>query len=240
MHSIYPVFSPNAWATTASTTGLHHQNNHETLAHVLAAMYATLTLYAATNLAPESVAILPSMVPQIRLPQDAPKGVVKQLSFSASRIFPGTVHDVPVFIPAQYNGSKPACVYLKMDGYNPKGKRLLEGLIAGGFMPVTIGVFVKPGVLSAADGTKRPGRPNRIFEYDSLGDSNVRFFVEELLPFVAKELSLNLSTNGNDRCIAGGSSGGITAFNAAWERPDAFSRVYAVSPSFVAEFAGVS
>jgi sugar lactone lactonase YvrE len=45
---------------------------------------------------------------------------------------------------------------------------------------------------------------------------------------------LKLSTNGNDRCIAGGSSGGIAAFNVAWERPDAFSRVYANSGSFVA------
>ena len=61
-----------------------------------------------------------------------------------------------------------------------------------------------------------------------------RFLVEELLPFVAKEFNLKLSADGNDRCIAGGSSGGITAFNAAWERPDAFSRVYANSGSFVA------
>ena len=78
------------------------------------------------------------------------------------------------------------------------------------------------------------GRRNRCFEYDGMGDNNVRFLVEELLPFVAKEFDLKLSTSGNDRCIAGGSSGGITAFNAAWERPDAFSRVYANSGSFVA------
>ena len=78
------------------------------------------------------------------------------------------------------------------------------------------------------------GRRNRCFEYDGVGDNNVRFFMEEILPFVAKTFDLNLSTNGNDRCIAGGSSGGIAAFNAAWERPDAFSRVYAVSGSFVA------
>ena len=67
-----------------------------------------------------------------------------------------------------------------------------------------------------------------------MGDNNVRFFVDELLPFVAKQFDLKLSTSGNDRCIAGGSSGGIAAFNAAWERPDAFSRVYANSGSFVA------
>ena len=78
------------------------------------------------------------------------------------------------------------------------------------------------------------GRRNRCFEYDGMGDNNVRFLVEELLPFVAKKFDLKLSASGNDRCIAGGSSGGITAFNAAWERPDAFSRVYANSGSFVA------
>jgi enterochelin esterase-like enzyme len=32
----------------------------------------------------------------------------------------------------------------------------------------------------------------------------------------------------------GASSGGIAAFNAAWEGPDRFSRVYACSGSFVA------
>ena len=67
-----------------------------------------------------------------------------------------------------------------------------------------------------------------------MGDNNVRFLIDELLPFVAKEFHLKLSNSGNDRCIAGGSSGGIAAFNAAWERPDAFSRVYANSGSFVA------
>ncbi|MEO6740918.1 MAG: SMP-30/gluconolactonase/LRE family protein, partial [Chthoniobacteraceae bacterium] len=36
------------------------------------------------------------------------------------------------------------------------------------------------------------------------------------------------------RCMSGGSSGGIAAFAAAWNRPDAFSRVYAASGSFVA------
>lgn len=170
----------------------------------------------------------PSIKPEAILP-----GEVKRCSFSQSAIFPGTVRDVAVFIPAQYDGSQPACVYVKTDGYNPKEKTLLETLIATHEMPVTIGVFVRPGDLPAPmKGTQ--GRRNRCFEYDGMGDNNVRFFIEELLPFVAKEFNLKLSTSGNDRCIAGGSSGGITAFNAAWERPDAFSRVYANSGSFVA------
>lgn len=164
---------------------------------------------------------------------DVPRGKTKEFSFADSAIFPGTRRAGAVFIPAQYDGTRPACVYVRQDGYNPPEKLMLERLIAAGEMPVTIGVFISPGEMPAPmPGTL--GRRNRCFEYDGVGDNYVRFLTEELLPFVAKTFTLRLSTNGNDRCIAGGSSGGIAAFNAAWERPDAFSRVYANSGSFVA------
>lgn len=163
----------------------------------------------------------------------APKGAIKEFTFSESRIFPGTRRTGAVFIPAQYDGAKPVCVYVRQDGYNRAEKSVLESLIASGDMPVTVGVFVRPGELPAP-APKMHGRRNRCFEYDGVNDNYARFLVEELLPFVAKEFGLNLSTNGNDRCIAGGSSGGISAFNAAWQRPDAFTRVYANSGSFVA------
>ena len=174
----------------------------------------------------------PYVAPDIK-PEAILKGEIKSFSYSNSVIFPGTVRDVTVFIPAQYDGTKPACVYVKTDGYNPGEKQLLETMIATKEMPVTIGVFVRPGDLPATVNNTM-GRRNRCFEYDGVGDNNVRFLVEELLPFVAKKYELKLSSSGNDRCIAGGSSGGITAFNAAWERPEAFSRVYAASGSFVA------
>jgi gluconolactonase len=166
-------------------------------------------------------------------PPETPKGMTKEFSFAESVIFPGTRRGGTIFIPAQYDGTKPACVYVRQDGYNPHEKLMLETLIAAKEMPVTIGVFISPGeVPPPMKGTL--GRRNRCFEYDGVGDNYVCFLTEELLPFVAKTFDLNLSTNGNDRCIAGGSSGGISAFNAAWERPDAFSRVYANSGSFVA------
>jgi gluconolactonase len=170
--------------------------------------------------------------PEIK-PEAVLKGALKNCRFTDSAIFPGTVRDVTVFIPAQYDGSKPACVYVQTDGYNAREQPLLETLIATREMPVTIGVFVRPGDLPA-NVKDAMGRRNRCFEYDGVGDNNVRFLVDELLPFVAKKFDLKLSTSGNDRCIAGVSSGGIAAFNAAWERPDAFSRVYANSGSFVA------
>ena len=175
----------------------------------------------------------PAVAAGLRLDPLAPKGEIKDFTFNDSKIFPGTKRVGSVFIPAQYDPKKPACVYVRHDGYNKGEKKFLESLIATGDMPVTVGVFVRPGEVPAPmKGTQ--GRRNRCFEYDAVNDNYARFLVEELLPFIAKEFNLNLSTNGNDRCIAGGSSGGISAFNAAWQRPDAFTRVYANSGSFVA------
>ncbi len=175
----------------------------------------------------------PSYTPPAMDPKDIQQGRIETFQFTQSKIFPGTVREVTVFIPAQYDASKPACVYVKTDGYNPREKANLELAIATKEMPVTVGVFVRPGELPAPMKGTAPRR-NRDFEYDGVSDNNVRFFDEEVLPFVAKQYQLNLSTSGNDRCIVGGSSGGITAFAAAWHKPEAFSRVYCVSGSFVA------
>ncbi len=163
-------------------------------------------------------------------------GVIKQAPFDHSEIYPGTKRTVTVFIPAQYDGSKPACVLVQQDGYNPSEKGMLEALIADKEMPVTIGVFVTPGDTPATTPTSMVRR-NRCFEYDDISPRYVTFITKEILPFVEKTFGVKLSESGNDRCIAGGSSGGISAFNAAFERPNEFTRVYSNSGSF-ADFRG--
>ncbi|HEY1049484.1 MAG TPA: RICIN domain-containing protein, partial [Prosthecobacter sp.] len=188
---------------------------------------------AGTGVAEANVETGPKYEAPVIKPEDIKAGEIKQFQFTQSKVFPGTARDVTVFIPAQYDGKKPACVYVKTDGYNPREKVMMETMIATGEMPVTVGIFVKPGTLPAP-GKGASDRRNRCFEYDGISDNNVRFLDEELLPFVAKEYQLNLSTDGNDRCMSGGSSGGIAAFTAAWHRPEAFSRVYAASGSWVA------
>ena len=51
-------------------------------------------------------------------PQEgAPKGSVTQHSWT-SEIFPGTVRDYWVYVPAQYDESNPACVMVFQDGAN--------------------------------------------------------------------------------------------------------------------------
>jgi len=136
-------------------------------------------------------------------------------------------------VPKQYDGTKPACVYVNQDGVQWNAPAVFDNLIAKGDMPVTIGVFVTPGVVKALDGNAALDRFNRSLEYDGMGPNYARFVLEELLPAVEQKTTSDgrkivLSKKGNDRAIGGSSSGAICAFIAAWERPDAFSRVFTV------------
>jgi len=165
-----------------------------------------------------------------------PKGVVSKHSWT-SKIFSGTTRDYWIYVPAQYDKEKPACVMVFQDGggyQDVKGGRwrvpiVFDNLIHKKEMPVMIGIFINPGVLPAA-GPKQLARFNRSYEYDNPTDQYARFLIDEILPEVSKTYSL--SANPNDRAICGASSGGICAFSAAWHRPDAFRRVLSTIGSF--------
>ncbi len=163
---------------------------------------------------------------------DAPKGEVTKYSFNQSKIFPGTVRDYWVYVPKQYDGSKPAPGMIFQDGIQYNAPVVFDNLIHKKEIPPLIGIFVMHGRVRASS-TNALDRFNRSYEYDGLGDNYARFLLEELLPHIIREQKLNLSTNGNDRAIAGASSGGICAFTAAWERPDAFRRVFSNVGTYV-------
>jgi gluconolactonase len=169
---------------------------------------------------------------------NVPKGEVLRFSYDRSTIFPGTTRDYWVYVPAQYTPSKPACVYVNQDGLQWNAPAVFDTLIYEQAMPVTIGVFVTPGVVKADDSRVALDRYNRSYEYDGLGDAYARFLLTELLPDVETRKTTDgrailLSTSGNDRAIGGSSSGAIAAFTAAWERPDAFSRVFSAIGTYV-------
>src|SRR6187200_2684368 len=82
-----------------------------------------------------------------------PKGEVLKFSFDQSKIFPGTWREYWVYIPAQYQPGKPACVYVNQDGIQWKAPTVFDNLIYNKEMPVTIGVFVTPGRVLADSGT---------------------------------------------------------------------------------------
>ena len=167
-----------------------------------------------------------------------PKGEILKFKFDKSKIFPGTTREYSVYVPAQYKPDKPACVFVCQDGVKYKAPTVFDNLINKKEMPITIGVFVTPGVVKAADGNASLDRFNRSYEYDGLGDGYDRFLLEELLPEVETKTTtdgrpIRLSHDANDRAIGGESSGAIAAFSAAWERPDAFSRVFSSIGTYV-------
>jgi len=167
---------------------------------------------------------------------DVPTGRVTSGTFTASGLYPGTRHDYRVYVPAQYAAESPAALMVFQDGptyADPKGHFratvVLDNLIHRKAMPVTVAVFVSPGVVEPT----RPGATKqsiRSFQYDTLDDRYVRFLVEELLPAALGDL--RVSADPKDRAICGSSSGGICAFTAAWERPDQFGRVLSHIGSF--------
>ena len=164
-----------------------------------------------------------------------PRGTITQQTWT-SKIYPGTVRDYWIYVPAQYSALKPACVMVFQDGGGMVAETgswrapiVFDNLIHKGELPVTIGVFINPGVLLAASPNQQ-NRYNRSYEYDALGDRYARFLAEEILPEVAKHYSI--SKDPNDYAIAGASSGGIAALNAAWNRSDVFHRVVSFIGSY--------
>ena len=168
--------------------------------------------------------------------EGVPRGVVTKHVWDQSTVYPGTVRDYWIYVPAQYDKSKPACLmifndgggYVRENGHS-RVPIVFDNLIHKKEMPVTIGLFINPGVIPASAAGAQ-ARRNRSFEYDSLGDQYARFLIEEMLPAVGKQY--NLMDDAEGRAVCGISSGGICAFTVAWERPDAFSKVYSMIGSF--------
>ena len=177
--------------------------------------------------------------PDSQVRDGVPQGKLIGPTIFRSKVFVNTVRQVWVYVPAQYKPETAACVLVFQDGQraiNPKGviraPVVLDNLIHAKQIPVTIGIFATPGQRGdeypARIGTGNPN--NRSVEYDSLGENFAKFVVDELVPEVKK--TYNLSDEPEDHAIAGFSSGGIAAFTVAWERPDAFRRVYSAIGSF--------
>ena len=166
-----------------------------------------------------------------------PRGKVEGPLIWKSHVFPNTVREYWIYVPAQYDPSVPAAVMIFQDGHKYvnveqeyRAPVVMDNLIHRKEMPVTIGLFVNPGHDSetfpenrfrAATGRSSTTRPN--------GDY-ARMLIDELLPELAKRYTL--TTDPERRALVGASSGGICAFTAAWERPDYFRKVVSHIGSF--------
>ena len=173
-------------------------------------------------------------------PDAGPKDGVPEGRLGAHRhrgaaVYPGVERGYQVYVPAQYDATKPAALLVFQDGSGYLGAEtnarvVLDNLIHARQIPVTIAVFADPG----EHGPGLPiygGKNNRSVEYDSTDDAYVRFLVDELLPAALDGLAV--SPDASDRAIVGISSSAQAAFAAAWHRPDQFSKVVSHIGSFV-------
>ena len=197
----------------------------------------------ATTLPAENYPVHPDSVRK----EGVPKGKLIQMpKWTDSKIYPGTERDWWIYVPAQYDGSSPACLMVFQDGGGSIGESgnyrvpvVFDNLIHAKEMPVTIGVFINPGNDPVKNPPPKPGEKkrekpfkpsNRSAEYDTVSDAYSRFLLEEILPVVQKQYKITQDPIG--RAICGNSSGGICAFNVAWYRPDAFGKVVSHIGSF--------
>jgi enterochelin esterase family protein len=173
--------------------------------------------------------------------EGVPRGKVTTHVWKDSQVFPGTMRRYYVYVPAQYDASKPAALMVFQDGHAYIGEEgdfrvptVFDNLIHKGEMPVTIGVFVDPGH-KKAELPPEPGwdpyPENRAIEYDTLSGDYAKFLLTEILPEVRKEYKVTDDPEGH--AIGGISSGGICAFTVAWQRPDQFRKVLTHVGSFV-------
>ncbi len=157
-------------------------------------------------------------------------------------VYPGTSHTYWVYVPAQYDASKPASLMIFNDGQafkNDKGEarvqNVIDNLLYRREIPVMVTVFINPG--------HTPEQPeptpsewgdrttNRPAEYNTPDDKYARIICDELMPVLYKDY--NISKDPEQHGIGGASSGAIAAFMVAWERPDQFRKVLSIVGSFV-------
>jgi enterochelin esterase family protein len=173
--------------------------------------------------------------------EGVPRGKVIGPLTLASEVFTNTTRNFWIYVPAQYDRTKPACLMIFQDGQafvGPSGDYrvpfVFDNLIYRREMPVTIAVFINPGHTPTQPESSSTNWGdsinNRVTEYNELNDHYANLIINELLPALEKDY--NISKNPDDRAIAGASSGAICAFTVAWQRPDQFHKVISTIGSF--------
>jgi enterochelin esterase-like enzyme len=158
-----------------------------------------------------------------------PQGKLSEKLIHTSKIYEGMQSDYWIYVPAQYNPATPAALMVWQDGQGltqrdgaTRAQIVFDNLTQQKKIPVMIHVFISPGKVGQ--------RAMRSIEYDTVNDRYPRFLRDEVLAEVQQKY--NIRKDSYSRAIAGNSSGGICAFNAAWQQPDQFSRVLSRIGSF--------
>lgn len=147
----------------------------------------------------------------------------------SSEIYAGMKSDYWVYAAAGVDPQLAAPVMVWQDGEVNVDRKaashtlaVIDNLTAQKRIPPMVHIFISPGLV----GEKKM----RSVEYDTVDDRYPRFLRDEVLVEVGK--TYKLRPDAYSRGIIGESSGGICAFNAAWQMPDQFSRVVSRIGSF--------
>jgi enterochelin esterase-like enzyme len=149
-----------------------------------------------------------------------------------SKIYPGVKANMWYYVPAQWDGATPLAVQVWGDGQQFTGPRpgqwrileTLDNLTGQKRIPLMVSIFVQAGT--------GPERNQRSIEYDTVSDAYLHRLLDEIFPVVAAHVKMR--TDGYSRAIQGLSSGAIMAFNAAFDKPEEFSRVLSWIGSYTA------
>ena len=169
---------------------------------------------------------------------DLPRGQVQTFKdWDLSRIFPDTLRDLWVYQSPQVDSDSLCNLIVFQDGAGYLSRRgavratqVLDTMCGTGELAPTVGVFINPGrppgthPMFHPEGFDEANR-QRSFEYDSLTPDYGHFLLDEVLPFVAERIRGSVHPHPERRVLAGISSGGICAFNAAWQAPEHFAGV---------------
>jgi len=158
-----------------------------------------------------------------------PRGKLDGKHVHTSKIYPEMKSDYWIYVPAQYNPSTAAAVMVWQDGEVLVNRELpsqaqivFDNLTHEKKIPLIVHVLISPGLVEK--------KRMRSILYDTVNDTYALFLRDEILADIGKKY--NLRQDGYSRAIAGDSSGGICAFNAAYLHPELFSRVLSRIGSF--------
>src|SRR3954462_7642236 len=68
--------------------------------------------------------------PDSKPQEGVPKGVVTKYEWNQSKIYPGTLRNYWIYVPAQYDGKTPAFVFVCQDGVMYNAPTVFDNLIA--------------------------------------------------------------------------------------------------------------
>ena len=175
---------------------------------------------------------LPAFGPDSYAQPGVPRGKLTGPIEVPSKIYPDVKANVWFYVPAQWDGMTPLAVQVWGDGQQFTGARpgqwrileTLDNLTAQKRIPLMVSIFVQAGT--------GPERNQRSIEYDTVNDAYLHRLLDEIFPVVAK--SVKMRSDSYSRAIQGLSSGAIMAFNAAYTKPEEFSRVLSWIGSYTA------